>query len=317
MPGLEIVPFVDDHLDAAAVLLTARHRRHCEGEPLLAKGVDARAEIAVLRDAGAEGVAGLREGRVVGYLLGTRKPDGVWGPNVWVEAAGHAVEAAEDARDLYAAAADGWVAADRTRHYVLLPATDAELVDAWFRLGFGAQHAHGVREVPARAEIEPPPGVTIRAARADDVDAAEHLGPALGNHQALSPVFADPLPHDPEKEREEWLEEATDEEVGMLVAERDGRVVSVFTVAPVEHSSTHTGLARPDGACILGYAATLPGARGGGAGRVLTEAVFAWAHERGHGTIVVDWRVTNLFASRFWPQRGFRTTFLRLYRSIP
>ena len=30
-----------------------------------------------------------------------------------------------------------------------------------------------------------------------------------------------------------------------------------------------------------------------------------------------DWRVTNLLASRFWPRRGFRTTFLRLYRHIP
>jgi len=27
--------------------------------------------------------------------------------------------------------------------------------------------------------------------------------------------------------------------------------------------------------------------------------------------------VTNLLASRFWPARGFRTSFLRLYRSIP
>jgi hypothetical protein len=27
--------------------------------------------------------------------------------------------------------------------------------------------------------------------------------------------------------------------------------------------------------------------------------------------------VTNLLASRFWPKRGFRPFFLRLYRSIP
>jgi hypothetical protein len=33
--------------------------------------------------------------------------------------------------------------------------------------------------------------------------------------------------------------------------------------------------------------------------------------------MLTDWRVTNLLASRFWPRRGFRTTFLRLYRSIP
>jgi len=33
--------------------------------------------------------------------------------------------------------------------------------------------------------------------------------------------------------------------------------------------------------------------------------------------MTTDWRVTNLWASRFWPKRGFRTAFLRLYRSIP
>ena len=49
----------------------------------------------------------------------------------------------------------------------------------------------------------------------------------------------------------------------------------------------------------------------------LTEGSFAWARERGHRTMVVDWRVTNLLSSRFWPARGFRETFLRLYRHIP
>ena len=30
--------------------------------------------------------------------------------------------------------------------------------------------------------------------------------------------------------------------------------------------------------------------------------------------MVTDWRVTNLLSSRFWPRRGFRTSFLRLHR---
>jgi hypothetical protein len=33
--------------------------------------------------------------------------------------------------------------------------------------------------------------------------------------------------------------------------------------------------------------------------------------------MVTDWRETNLLSSRFWPGRGFRRSFLRLYRSIP
>ena len=49
----------------------------------------------------------------------------------------------------------------------------------------------------------------------------------------------------------------------------------------------------------------------------LTNACFDWAREHGYETIVVDWRETNLLSSRFWPARGFRRTFQRLYRSIP
>jgi GNAT superfamily N-acetyltransferase len=86
---------------------------------------------------------------------------------------------------------------------------------------------------------------------------------------------------------------------------------------PVELSSVHTGLARPDGAALLGWAATDPDVRGSGAGLALTEGAFAWARERGHEVMVTDWRVTNLLSSRFWPGRGFRETFLRLYRHIP
>ena len=49
----------------------------------------------------------------------------------------------------------------------------------------------------------------------------------------------------------------------------------------------------------------------------LTEHALGWAHEHGYEAMITDWRMTNLLASRFWPRRGFRETFLRLYRSIP
>ena len=88
-------------------------------------------------------------------------------------------------------------------------------------------------------------------------------------------------------------------------------------IVPVQRSSMHIGLARPERAAFLTFAATLPEARGSGAGLALTNAGLAWAREQGYPVTVVDWRETNLLASRFWPRRGFRRTFLRLYRSIP
>ena len=79
----------------------------------------------------------------------------------------------------------------------------------------------------------------------------------------------------------------------------------------------HTGLARPDDAGFLGFAAVFPDARGAGAGRALGEVVLDWAREAGYANVVTDWRATNLLSSRTWPRLGWRPTFLRLFRAIP
>jgi len=308
---VKIVPFGAEHIDAAAALLEERHRRHREAEPLLPAEVDYRAEVAALWDK--ESASGaFVDG---GYLLATRL-DESWGPNAWIELAAHAVRRAEDVRDLYAAAAAVWVKEGRTRHYVYVPATDRELVDAWFRLGFGAQHAFGIREL-GDAEWPSLEGVVVREAEERDVEAMVEIGPELAWHQSLSPVFSEFRPDDPDESREEIAEDLTKPEIGNLVAELDGRVVGNFVVVPIEMSGAHSGLARAPGLAHLGYAAVLPEARGSGAGLALTAASFAWARDRGYPAMVTDWRVTNLLSSRFWPKRGFRTTFLRLYRSIP
>jgi predicted N-acetyltransferase YhbS len=318
MSRLELRPFSEEFVGAAGELLAVRHRAHRAAEPLLppryeepAAAAALVAELATADDA--SGAVALRDGRLVGYLLGTPKSDQRWGPNVWVETPGHAVEHPEDLRDLYAAAATRWFDEGRLRQYALAPATDDALLDAWWRLGFGQQHAYGIQEVPEATWPE-----ATRLAGEGDVDALVELSPLLVEHQAQAPVFGIGLPREtPEEIRAEILEDLPKAEIGDLVYERDGRIVASFQLVPVELSSVHSGLARPEGAALLGWAATDPSVRGSGAGRALTEAGFAWARERGHEVMVTDWRVTNLLASRFWPARGFRTTFLRLYRHVP
>jgi GNAT superfamily N-acetyltransferase len=313
MPSLEIQPFADEHLNDAGQLLAARHQRHRVAEPLLSDPADFRVEIETLwRGDDASGVVGIQNGRVVGFLLGIRKADAVWGPNVWIDPAGHAVERAEEIRDLYEAAAARWVDEGRTRHYTVVPATDGALLDAWYRLGFGQQQALAIREVP---DLAMPAGARVAEER--DLEALVELAPLLPDHQDLSPVFSSG-PRDTEEElRAEISEDLGNPAIGNLVADVNGQVVGNFVVVPIEMSSMHAGLARVAGASLLGFAVTRPEVRGIGAGLTLTNASFAWARERGYKTMVTDWRVTNLLSSRFWPRRGFRTTFLRLYRSIP
>ena len=318
MSTLELLPFADEHLDRAGRLLAERHRRHRLAEPLLPARFDeeeaAQGEIeTVWRKDGAAGAVALRGGRLVGYLVGAPADDEVWGANEWVELAGHAVEEAEVVRDLYAAVAASWLDEGRSRHYAVVPATDREVLDAWSRLCFGQQQAYAISEVTAT-----PWPAGVRKAEPRDVDRIVELAPLLPSHQRLSPVFSGHRPAwEGDTLRAEVEQDMATDTIGNLVAELDGRVVGNFEVVPVELSSMHTGLARPERSCYLGFAITDPEVRGSGAGLALTQASFAWAHEAGYESMVTDWRVTNLLSSRFWPARGFRTTFLRLYRSIP
>ena len=317
MSRLEIRAFVEDHLDAAGSLLAARHREHRAAEPLLSERFeDADAAcgevVSLWAEEHASGAVALRGGQVVGFLLGTRRDDQTWGANVWVEAAGYAVEEPEVVRDLYALSSQRWVGEGRTRHYALVPALD-DHVGAWFRLSFGAQHAHGIKEVDVRVW---PPGT--RRAEHRDIEALIELVPLVDDHHALAPVFSGiDADEDADELRAMLAADIANDELGELVIEREGRVVATFEIVPVEKGSMHRGLAQPAGAALLGFAASLPDVRGSGSGLALTEAAFAWAHEQGYASMVNDWRETNLLSSRFWPARGFRRSFLRLYRSIP
>jgi ribosomal protein S18 acetylase RimI-like enzyme len=322
MSTLEIRPFDAELLDDAGRLLADRQRAQRIGEPGLDRAYEdpatARREIeALLGLDGVSGTAAMRGGTLAGYLVGVRRDDTTWGPNVWIEGAGHAVAEPGLVRDLYAAAAHRWVEEGRTNHHAIVPATDPALVEAWFSLDFGQQHIHAIRESPP-SEFRPrvPGGMTIRRAVRDDIPALAELDLTLPRHQARSPVFSRLAVPTLEATVAELDEEFDDPRYATFVAEQGGRIVGTSIGSSIEVSSMHVGLTRPPSAGFLGFAAILPEARGIGAGRALGETVLAWSRDAGYGSVVTDWRSTNLQASRAWPALGFRPTFRRLHRSI-
>jgi GNAT superfamily N-acetyltransferase len=324
---IEIRPFDTSVLDDAAALLAARHRVHRHASPGLNPAFEdlahAREEIARLMgssEAGTApfGVAGFRDGTCVGFLLGIGRDPRIWRPNVWVESAGHAVTEPEIVRDLYRAAAETWVGEGRAHHYVIVPASSHELIDAWFRLGFGQQQVHALRPAPTVAyEVAMPAGIRVRpATRADLADLAR-IDRALPEHQGQSPVFSRLAVPDLAEIEADLAADLEDPRYVTFVAEHDGRPIGSATACSLELSSSNSGLIRPARAGFLGFAAVLPDARGLGAGRVLGETVIAWARDAGYPWVATDWRATNLEASRTWPRIGFVPTFLRLHRTIP
>ncbi len=313
MARLEVVPFSDEHLDAAATLLAGRRARHREAEPLLPESRDFAAEIErEWRADGASGVFASGGGSAVGYLIASPKLMG--GGASWMQAgvAGLAIDGeAEPMRDLYAAAAQRWVDDGHMRHAVYVPLGDSELIDAWFRLSFGASAVLAARETGPEAEPFDS-DVTIRRGTPDDYDEAARLELAMGEAMQPAPSFSGMPLQTQEEVAAEWREDGDSDEYELFVAERGGRIVG------------HTLLYRrppdlrvPDGSIDLAQASTEREVRGTGVGRALTAHVLRWAGEHGYPVMTTDWRMTNLWASRFWPKRGFRPSFLRLYRALP
>jgi GNAT superfamily N-acetyltransferase len=317
MPRVEVRPFEAADAEDAGALLAERHRVHRLAHPQLPprfedSSVATRAVAGALAD-GHSGAVALSGGRLAGYLLGAPKSGAAWGPNMWIESAGHAALDAESLRDMYAVAAARWVDEGRTAHYVLVPASDAGLVSAWFRLGFGHQHSHALLPSANAARSD---AHGVRRAKREDIPALAKLDRALPDHQRQAPTFAAGTALSLDEYEAEWEKDFDDPSYATFVAERDGQVIGSAIGCALEKSSAHQGPARPDNAGFLGFAAVLPHARGAGAGRALGEAVIGWAAEAGFDCVVTDWRATNLLSSRAWPALGFKETFLRLHRLI-
>jgi GNAT superfamily N-acetyltransferase len=316
MSRVEVRPFEAADVPAAGALLAERHRRHRKTHELLSPRFEsvetAQHEVAAAFSMeNASGSVAMCDGEVVGYLMGAPKPG--WGPNVWVESAGQAAGEAEIIRDMYAVAAARWVDEGRSAHFVVVPG-DPDLLDPWFRLGFGHQQSHALRPLPGATTSAGT--VRIRRAERGDIPALAQLEVELRVHQQRSPTFSALQFRSIEESTASWEEDFDDPDYVTFVAERDGAVIGLAIGCALEKSSSNAGLIRPDHAGFLDIASVLPTARGRGVGRALGLAVLDWCAEAGFECVATDWRTTNLLSSRAWPALGFVPTFFRLHRTI-
>ncbi|HEX3805294.1 MAG TPA: GNAT family N-acetyltransferase [Gaiellaceae bacterium] len=297
MAGLEIHP-LSELRDEAASLLAERFARQREAEPLLPQIDDFGPHVPE------DGLVATRGGEAVAYLAGAVEEESKMAR--WLFA-GHAAREPEALRDLFAAQA-GELGV--SRFMVTVPASAPELLDVWFRLAFGCQAVWAVRETEAAAAVDF--AGTIRPATTDDVEAIVDLDLILYAHQEATPSFSEFPPPPREQSRAEADELWVDPYV-TFVAEQNGAVVGVLIL----YARPEGDLRVPARNIDLAFAATRAEVRGSGAGLALTAFALRYAHEHGYRSLTTDWRMVNLLSSRFWPNRGFRPQYLRLYRRVP
>jgi GNAT superfamily N-acetyltransferase len=307
MPSVEIHPFSDDFRVDAARLLAERHARERESEPLLPEIDDFEPHVPR-----GEGAVATRGDDVVGYVVGTVRAYGNAGERwAFVDLGGCAASDPDAVPDLFAALAERWHADGIRRFGVMVPTSERELADTWFRLAFGCQFMLAVRETEEAAPVHF--GGTIRSGGPEDLPAVAEFDRILWRLQAGSPSFSGQSLAAEDFEAE-WRDTWDDpEQFPHFVAELDGKVIGHALL----YRRPSGDLRVPADNIDLAHAATLHHVRGSGAGLALTAHALNWAHGHGFRSTTMDWRSVNLLAARFWPKRGWRPTHYRLYRAVP
>jgi GNAT superfamily N-acetyltransferase len=154
----------------------------------------------------------------------------------------------------------------------------------------------------------------VRPSTPDDLDAVAGFDELLWTQLNRTPSFSGRVIPSTDGFRAEWSTLWQEDEYPFhVVAEREGRVVGHALL----YSRPTGDLRVPADNIDLAHVATLEDVRGTGVGLLLTAHALDWARDHGYRSMTTDWRMVNLLASRFWPRRGFRPQYLRLYRAVP
>jgi GNAT superfamily N-acetyltransferase len=295
----EIVAFRSDHLAGATALWAGRYRAQRQCTPRLpAKYEDASVILPLLDNLSgqAPGVVTIRNGRVIGFLLGFlldgfRGKRSAYSPE-WANTAD-----AEDSRQLYqemyTALSARWVANGRFTHVISVLSHETEALDALHWLGFGMTAVDATRELSPIREARD--DVTIRRAQPADAERISALSEAVQHHLAAPPVF---LPFIDSEGREYYEHLLSDPANALWLAYREGEATGYLRIGPA--SSDACQIIRDAGTTSITGAFTRADVRGQGIGTALLDRGLHWARSAGYQRCAVDFEPQNIPGARFW-----------------
>jgi GNAT superfamily N-acetyltransferase len=265
-----------------------------------------------LCDSGHHGLVVMDNGRAAAVMAAMVREHAAVGRSALLLAEGFAVDPdLTDPTGVVAAAFADLAApliAGGVRRYYLLHTALPGLSEALCNLGFGRRGAYGIQPATPRRGSS---AVAVRIAGAGDLEIIARLALVELQHRSAPPMFA---PRQDRRLAGLVAEHAALLEGGAvhLLASLDGQDIGLLTI---ELTSPVPRLC-PDGQPFIGPTATLPGARGQGAGHALVDAALTWAHDHDYHWVSVDFDTANLLSRPFWLQVGFRPAGYGVLRLI-
>jgi GNAT superfamily N-acetyltransferase len=328
---IRVVPFDPPrHVQPAAELLAARHRRDRAREPLFPATYEDAAACRPqveepLARAGWHGVFAEdeRSGEPLGFAVmtpflfaPTHMLASFFPPrSVGMGYGSHAArEGAEyDAyREMYAALGEHFVERGFFEHLVWAPASDVAAVEAWASVGFARDMTAAIRDVAPVAGANAA-NVEVHQAGPEDIDVINALNHDLTLHHVRAPIFfpyirdADDSGHDFQRSL------LADPANAHWVAYDNGRAAGMNTFMPPTWVNE---MQRPERAVYLYQGIVAPDARRGGVGAAILDRGVAWAREQGYEHVALHFAAANIPGARFWQENGFRSVEHRLRRRV-
>jgi GNAT superfamily N-acetyltransferase len=244
----------------------------------------------------APGVAALRSGQLVGYLIGFTLPvfrgrRAVYSPE-WANGA-QQESSGEIYAQMYSHISARWAANGCFTHLVGMLAHDRGGIEGWHWLGFGLAAADAVRGLdPVKGPI---PEVQVRRAGLRDIEQVRSLTGALERHLAAAPTFLVSVEREDRASQEEWLADPAN---ALWLAHDGEDVIGFMQLGPASHDACD--IIVDEGTCSITGAFTRECARQRGIGTRLLNSSLVWARSEGYVRCAVDFEPMNVTGARFW-----------------
>jgi ribosomal protein S18 acetylase RimI-like enzyme len=247
-------------------------------------------------------------GDIVGHLYGALLESSEYGKGAWVGPDGVSFDSPDILDALYAEAGLAWIENEAIEHYAWI-FDDVVDTTPWYELGFARMHARGVLALSGRREEAWPLGYSLRLGGPDDLEIALQLDHILDEAQQRGPSFSLFVEH--ASRPEEMLDTLEEPDVRLYVVEYDGDAVAQCITFPLDPRRGSF-----DDTLHVSALAVRPEHEHRGVAQALVRRALNDAQSAGFQYAETNWRVANHRAASFWQRYGFRTTYVRLHRTI-
>jgi GNAT superfamily N-acetyltransferase len=188
------IPLGEEHLEAAALIVSNRYNQLCEQEPHFPQRyADLTYLLPLLRNilnVSGVGVATFQGDRLVGFLTGWKMPSfrgkrSIYSPE-WANAA-DLVNSGNIYEEMYSHLAAVWIADKYVAHYISLFPNDVAALRAWHWMGFGMISVDAICGLDS-IQVDDS-NVTIQRAELQDLEQVVKLHEELQQYMRGAPIF--------------------------------------------------------------------------------------------------------------------------------